>query len=80
MTVVLGKRKDLFTCMLSEVPSRERGKCWNWRTSRYVPKGTRRKESFHTCLQERGGSVGNGGCRAMNICAYLARKKEKPRI
>jgi len=56
---------------------RERGKCWNWRTSRYVPTGTRRKERFHMCLQERGGSVGNGGRRAMNICAYLEKKKRK---
>ncbi len=55
----------------------ERGKCWNWRTPRYVPTGTRRKERFHMCLQERGGSVGNGGRRATNICAYLNRKKRK---
>ena len=31
------------------------------------------------CLQERGGSVGNGGRRAMDICAYLEKQKEEKR-
>ena len=46
-----------------------------------MPTGTstRRKERFHMCLQERGGSVGNGGRRAMNICAYLEKQKEEKR-
>ena len=44
-----------------------------------MPTGTRRKERFYMCLQERGGSVGNGGRRAMNICAYLEKQKEEKR-
>lgn len=71
--------KDILHVCVQKFLGRERGKCWNWRTSRYVPTGTRRKERFHMCLQERGGSVGNGGRRAMNICAYLEKQKEEKR-
>jgi hypothetical protein len=47
--------KDLLHVCVQKFLGRERGKCWNWRTSRYVPIGTRRKERFHMCLQrERG--------------------------
>ena len=35
--------------------------------------------AFRSSLLERGGSVGNGGRRAMNICAYLEKQKEERR-
>ena len=71
--------KDILHVCVQKFLVRERGKCWNWRASRYVPIGTRRKERFHMCLQERGGSVGNGGRRATIICAYLEKQKEEKR-
>jgi len=79
---VVLETKDILHVCVQKFLVRERGKCWNWRASRYVPIGTRRKERFHMCLQERGGSVGNGGRRAMNIWAYLEKKtrREKKRI
>jgi hypothetical protein len=37
------------------------------------------KKDFMCAFKERGGSVGNGGRRATNICAYLEKQKEEKR-
>ena len=52
--MVLEKNKtkeDVCACILH----RKGGKCWNWRTSRYVPIGTWRKRKLsYVPLRERG--------------------------
>ncbi len=37
------------------------------------------KKGFICSFKREGGSVGNGGHRAMNMCAYLEKQKEEKR-
>jgi hypothetical protein len=70
--------KDILHVCVQKFLVRERGKCWNWRTSRYVPTGTRRKERF-ICAFKREGEVleTEDVAQRIDVPTWRNRKKRK---